>query len=46
MPKKTKEEIKSWLANKKRQKGDRVVTADENTPSTSVSRMKKEVEVL
>ena len=46
MPKKTKEEIKAWVADKKRQKGDRLVVADDTTPSASVSHIKKEVQVL
>jgi len=46
MPKKTKEEIKEWVGDKKRQKGDSLVVADDTTPSASVSRIKKEVEVL
>jgi len=36
-------ELESWI---KSNKGKRLVIADENTPSASVSRMKKEVEVL
>jgi len=44
--KKTKEEIKAWVANKKRQKGDCLVITDDTTPSASVSHIKKEVKVL
>ena len=46
MAKKTKEEIKAWVADKKRQKGDRIVIVDDTTPSASVSHIKKEVEVI
>ena len=40
---KTKEEILAWVADKKRKTGDKLVVADENTPSASVSNIKKEV---
>ena len=43
---KTKEDIEAWVAEKKRSKGEKLVIADENTPSASVSHIKKEVEKL
>ena len=46
MPKKTKEEIRAWVADKKRKKGDRLVIADEPTTSACVGRLKKEVTIL
>ena len=46
MEHKTKEEIEAWVAEKKRKKGDKLVIADENTPSASVSHIRKEVKVL
>ena len=46
MPKKTKEEIKAWVADKKRKKGERLVIADEPTTSACVGRLKKEVTIL
>ena len=42
MPKKTKEEIQAWVADKKRKKGERIVIADEPTTSPSLGRLKKE----
>ena len=46
MPKKTKEEIQAWVANKKRKKGERIVIADEPTTSPCLGRLKKELRIL
>ena len=46
MPKKTKEEIKAWVADKKRKKGDKLVIADEPTTSACLGRLKKELRLL
>ena len=46
MKRKTKEEIKAWVADKKRKKGDKLVIADEATASACVGRLKKEVTIL
>ena len=44
--KKTKEEIKAWVADKKRKKGDKLVIADEATTSVCIGRLKKELKIL
>lgn len=46
MPKKTKEEIKAWVEDKKTKKGDRIVVEDENVASSSTPHIKKEVAKL
>jgi len=46
MKRKTKEEIKAWVADKKRKKGDKLVIADEATTSACIGRLKKELKVL
>lgn len=46
MPRKTKEEIKEWVEDKKRKKGDKLVTEDEPTGSDSVRSIKIELEKL
>ena len=46
MPKKTKEEVLAWVADKKRKKGEKLVIADKATTSACVGRLKKEVTIL
>ena len=46
MKRKTKEEIKAWVADKKRKKGDKLVIADEVTTSACIGRLKRELKVL
>ena len=46
MAKKTKEEIKAWVADEKRKKGDKLVIADEPTTSACLGRLKKELRLL
>ena len=46
MPKKTKEEVMAWVAEKKRKKGDKLMITDEPTTSACVGRFKKEVTIL
>jgi len=43
---KTKEEVKAWVEDKKTKKGDRLVIADENSGFASVNKLKKEVQKL
>ena len=46
MPKKTEEEIKDWLEDKKRKQGDKIEVEDEPTGNPSIRRIKIELEKL
>lgn len=46
MPRKTEKEIKEWVENKKRKKGDKIVVEDEPTGNPSVRHIKIELEKL
>jgi len=46
MIKKTKEDVKAWVADKKRKKGERIVISDEPTTSPCLGQLKKELRIL
>ena len=46
MKRKSKEEVKAWVIDKKTKKGDRLVIKDEATESGAVPHIKVEVEKL
>ena len=46
LKRKTKDEIKDWVADKKTKKGDQLVIVDEDTASGAVPHIKVEMEKL